>query len=100
MPLVLLQREVIRLLLPVREHPLLHLLLVPVHLHLVLVHLLVSLENLVLQVVEPLLDLDALVVELFEVLLDPAVLALVDLLQMVLRLYLIVLLVDLRWLGG
>ena len=96
MAFVLLKREIIGLLLPVREHPLLHLLLIPVHLHLVLIHLLVPLENLVLQIVQTLLDLNRAVVQLLELLLDSAILALGHLLQMVLRLDLLVLLVDQR----
>jgi len=94
MPLILLEREVIRLFLSVRKHPLLHLLLVPVHLHLVLIHLLVALEDLVLEIIEPLLDVDCAVIECLEVLIDAPDLAFVDLLEMVLRLDLLVLLVD------
>ena len=92
--LVFLKGEVVGFLLSVGENPLLHLLLVPVHLHLVLIHLLVALEDLVLQIIEPLLDLNGPIIQLLQVLLDPAVLSLGHLLQMILGLDLLVLFVD------
>mmetsp|Transcript_16797 Transcript_16797/g.41617 ORF Transcript_16797/g.41617 Transcript_16797/m.41617 type:complete len:225 (+) Transcript_16797:1278-1952(+) len=91
---VLEQRQVVLLLLPCRERPLLELLLVPVHLQLELLHLLVALEHVVLYAVDLVLQLGDLDRELVELGVEPAALPLGQLLEVVLGLNLFDLGVD------
>mmetsp|Transcript_5315 Transcript_5315/g.17663 ORF Transcript_5315/g.17663 Transcript_5315/m.17663 type:complete len:548 (-) Transcript_5315:704-2347(-) len=90
-PLVLEQSQIVLLLLPRGQRPLLQLLLVPVHEELELVHLLVPAVHLVLERVHLLQELRLLLLQLEHIPPEPARLALHELLEVVLRLDLLVL---------
>ena len=88
---ILLEGQVVLLLLPGSEGPLLELLLIPVHLKLELVHLLVCLEDHVLDVVEAVLLIGHTLLKLLNLILEPAALSFSDLFKVLLRFNLLVL---------
>jgi hypothetical protein len=87
---ILLKSQVVLLLLPGGESPLLKLLLIPVHLKLELVHLLVRLEDHVLDVVQAVLLVSHALLKLLNLILEAAALSFGDLFQVLLRFDLLV----------
>ncbi len=87
---VLLQREVVLLLLPGSERPLLELLLIPIHLQLELIHLLVCLEYHILYVIKSVLLVGNSLFKFLNLVLEASTLPLSHLFQVLLGLNLLV----------